>query len=401
MDPKKGIFTLSGKVQHYDWGGQAFIPQLLKIDNPKGIPFAEYWLGAHPSAPSQIIDGKETRTLSQLIADMPIDMLGERTFHKFHGLPYLLKILDVKGMLSIQVHPSREGAEKGFITETAAGVPIDASSRNYKDRNHKPELMVALSEFWLLHGFKAIGEMRAVLNSVEEFSSLIPIFETDGYKGLYSLVMGMQQEQVDRLLRPLVRQELQRKLDGRLSKHDAGWWVAKLHENGCPTNGIDRGIFSIYFFNIVHLSKGEAIFQGAGIPHAYMEGQNIEIMANSDNVLRGGLTSKHIDVDELMKHTLFEAVIPNVIQGSVNGKEITYDCPVPDFGISRIELKDGDCFSSVSQGLEILLVVEGAITIKGQATIAMKGQVLSIFDGCTYSLVASGKTTLFRAFVPQ
>jgi len=401
MDPLNKILTLKGKVQHYAWGGFDFIPSLLHIKNTEHQPFAEYWLGAHPSAPSELVNGKQTVSLNQLIHDNPIKVLGERVHNQFHELPYLFKVLDVHEMLSIQVHPCKAEAEKGFAAEEAAGIPINAPNRNYKDRNHKPEVMVALSEFWLLHGFKAKAEIEKTLYDVREFSPLVTLFKTEGHKGLYKLLMEMEQEQVNYLLEPLVKRELRKKRDGELTKQQAGWWVAQLYEGKQKLDTIDRGIFSIYLFNIVQLQPGQAIFQGAGIPHAYLQGQNVELMANSDNVLRGGLTPKHINVAELMKHTLFEPIVPNILKAEGTGNEKTYKCPVPDFGISKIELKEGDVYGSIAQSLEILLIAEGAVIIKGQeSSIIKRGEALAAVHGCEYLFTASGKTVLFKAFVP-
>ncbi|RYZ27358.1 MAG: mannose-6-phosphate isomerase, class I, partial [Chitinophagaceae bacterium] len=146
------IYKLKGVVQHYSWGGTDFIPQLLGVSNPEQKPFAEYWLGAHPAAPA-ILESLNL-SLHQFISNHPKEALGDQVAPKFGSLPYLFKILDVKQMLSIQVHPSKVAAEEEFEKENKAGVAINAPNRNYKDSNHKPELMYALSDFWLLHGFK-------------------------------------------------------------------------------------------------------------------------------------------------------------------------------------------------------------------------------------------------------
>src|SRR6478752_1635767 len=305
------IFKLKGKVQHYAWGGYEFIPHWLGIPNTEHKPFAEYWMGAHPSASSDIVTPNGSLSLNELIKGFPEITIGNNVQQKFGELPYLFKILDVHEMLSIQVHPKEE-AIKGFEEEEAKGIPVGAATRNYKDKNHKPEVMVALSEFWLLHGFLQQESLKKVLQSVPEFEKFVSLFKNDDYKKLYQHVMEMSQNEVNALLTPLVHRELQRKKDNELTKDQPGWWVTKLFEHQTSVENIDRGIFSVYFFNIVKANPGEAIFQGAGIPHAYLEGQNVELMANSDNVLRGGLTPKHIDVPELLKHTTFKGVAPNI-----------------------------------------------------------------------------------------
>ncbi len=300
------IYKLQGKIQHYVWGGSEFIPNLINFDNKDNKPCAEYWLGAHPSAPSEVVIEKESFTLFELIQQYPQQILSQTIKEKFGEIPYLFKVLDVKEMLSIQVHPSKEEAIKGFEREDAAGIPINAPHRNYKDKNHKPEVMIALGEFWLLHGFLSFQEIENRLTSIKEFNVLLPILKREGLQSLYQFLMEMSQVEVDDILKSLVKREIRKKLNGELNKSQPGWWVSKLFRDDEEVVNIDRGVFSIYLFNLICLQKGEGIFQAAGVPHAYLEGHNIELMANSDNVLRGGLTPKHIDVPELMKHTLFE-----------------------------------------------------------------------------------------------
>lgn len=400
MSHNNKIFKIKGKVQHYAWGGFNYIPQLLNMNNDKQQPFAEYWLGAHPSAPAEILSTPQL-SLEALINENPTAVLGAKVVEQFNELPYLFKVLDVHDMLSIQVHPSKAEAVKGFEAEEAAGIPINAPNRNYKDKNHKPEVMVALSDFWLLHGFKSKEAIENTLTEVAELSVLLALFKSGGYKGLYQFLMEMEQEQVDTLLLPLVKKEIRRKKDNELTRAMPGWWVAKLYENSSDFSNLDRGIFSIYLFNIVHLQKGEAIFQGAGVPHAYLEGQNVELMANSDNVLRGGLTPKHIDVPELMKHTLFEAVVPNILKGEKRGNEKKYPCPVPDFGITAIELNAGEHYTALTTSVEIILVIEGALLVKqNESMVIKKGEALAITANEEYMVTASGKTLLYKAFVP-
>jgi mannose-6-phosphate isomerase len=400
------IFKLTGKVQHYAWGGNEYIPHWLGIDNADNKPFAEYWMGAHPSASSSIIINDKEENLYQLIQQQPELFLGKKVKEQFGELPYLFKILDVKEMLSIQVHPSKESAAKGFDDEEAKGILIHASNRNYKDKNHKPEVMVALSEFWLLHGFLQEDKLLQVLQTVPEFNGFEKIVLDKGYKGLYEYVMMMPQEKVDTLLRSLIEREINRKKNppagNELTKQDAGWWVAELYKDEKPLINIDKGIFSIYFFNIVKTNPGEAVFQSAGVPHAYLEGQNVELMANSDNVLRGGLTPKYVDVPELMKHIIFEGIEPDVMKGiDLTSGEKNYPCPVEDFGISRIELNADETYQAESISLEIIVIIKGELHISGTNTIsAKKGEAIAILPGETYSISAKNKLCIYKAFVP-
>ena len=397
------ILKLKGKVQHYAWGGYEFIPKWLGEENTGHQPYAEYWMGAHPSASSILETQQGELPLLQLIQQQPEEAVGAATWQRFGELPYLFKILDVKEMLSIQVHPSKAEAEKGYDAEEAAGIPINAPHRNYKDRNHKPEVMVALSEFWLLHGFLQTDLLRKVLRTVPAFSDLASLFDREGYKGLYQHVMEMPQQQVNALLTPLVLAECQKFNAGQLNRSQPGWWVAKLCAGQKLLGNIDRGIFSVYFFNIVRVQAGEAVFQGAGVPHAYLEGQNVELMANSDNVLRGGLTPKHVDVPELLKHTVFEGITPVIMKGDEAGPgQRRYHCPVPDFGIAKIELQPGEKWNQVTDSLEIIVVMEGEVVITGNGGVTVsKGQAAAVLAGEPYVLEATQPLLAYRAFVPR
>jgi len=396
------IFLLKGKVQHYAWGGFEYIPHWLGINNEDHKPYAEYWMGAHPSASSEILTPNGELSLNQLVTDYPEEFIGNKVQQQFGELPYLFKVLDVKQMLSIQVHPTKTEAEKGFEAEEAAGVAIGAANRNYKDKNHKPEVMVALSDFWLLHGFKQKDLLIETIKSVPEFGGFEDIFSVDGYKGLYKYVMELPQQEVNELLAPLVKREISRRVNGELTKAQPGWWVAKLYEAGGPDGDIDRGIFSIYFFNIVNAAEGQAVFQGAGVPHAYLEGQNVELMANSDNVLRGGLTPKHIDVPELLKHTLFEGIEPHIMNGEeVTKGETNYSCPVPDFGIDKISLDASQTIHATADSLEIIVVIRGSLQVKGSNTVeAKQGEAVAVLKGETYTISTTGGVLAYKAFVP-
>ena len=396
------IYKLKGRVQHYAWGGYTYIPQLVHFNNIDNKPCAEYWMGAHPSAPSQlVIDGCEI-SLEKIIEENKEIVLTNDIINKFGELPYLYKILDVNEMLSIQVHPSKTEAEKGFDAENAANIALTAPHRNYKDKNHKPEVMIALGEFWLLHGFMQLNEIEQRLNEVKEFNVFLPIFKSEGLKSLYQFLMELTQDNVDAILSGLVKREMRRKLNGELNKSMPGWWAAKLFNENDEVKNVDRGVFSIYLFNIVGLQKGEGIFQAAGIPHAYLEGQNVELMANSDNVLRGGLTPKHIDVPELMKHTLFEPIVPKIMQGEPFGNaERRYDCPVPDFDISKIELNVSSSYKALSSSPEIFIVIDGGAIVNG-TNVNMnikKGECVMIFPNENYSITASGHCELYKAYV--
>ena len=401
MSLTEKIYKLRGKLMHYAWGGYHFLPALLGIKNEKQQPFAEYWMGAHTLASAELLVGDQYLPLNTLIKENPEGLLSAKVNAQFGELPYLLKLQDVKDILSIQVHPSKAEAEKGFDRETAAGIPLNAPYRNYKDRNHKPEMLVALSEFWLLYGFRALSAIEEVLLSVQEFNILKPLFKKEGLESLYQFVMEMQQPEINALLTPLVKREIRQMRENALTRDMPGWWVAKLYGNTENLGDIDRAVFSIYILNIVHLQPSEGLFQGAGIPHAYMEGQCVELMANSDNVLRAGLTPKHIDVPELIKHTLFSPVIPAVMKGiaGMDG-EVLFPCPVNDFGMAKIELTAGHAYTNLSQSFEIMVVTKGGVLVNH--TLVLKaGEAMAILPGTNYTIESSGASEMFKAFVPE
>lgn len=398
------IAQLAGTVKHYDWGGYSFIPSLLKLSNDEKMPFAEYWLGVHPQADCKVLppDGSVHMLRDYFTTSSPSSM-GNYVAKHFDTLPYLLKALDVQEMLSIQVHPSKADAERDYAEEVQEGIPIDSPQRNYKDENHKPELMVAMGDFWLLHGFKPEEGIRNTLKTVPELVSLLPVFEQSGYKGLYKKIMEMSQDKVNAQLQPLLDRIIPPYKEGKLNRSQADYWAAKGALAFSQPGRIDRGIFSVYLFNLVELLRGEAIFQDAGVPHAYLEGQNVEIMASSDNVLRGGLTSKHIDVPELLKHVKCEATHPEILRGIKNGHELIYKTPAPDFELSSFALHNGDSISFIPHTAETLLLIDGLAEISNNDSkvVLKKGQPSAIvFPDHEVKITAKEPSWLFRATVP-
>ena len=405
MQNRKKIFRLKGVVQHYAWGGDQFIPALLQEQNKTAKPYAEYWMGAHDNAPAEIyLDEHQKEKLNSIILDDPELVLGKKVSLEFGRMPYLLKILDVKDMLSIQVHPDKKSAENAFQQENDKGIALTAPDRNYKDPNHKPELMVALSDFWLLHGFKPKAELLAVLNDVPELNFLEKIFETNGYQALYRKVMEMSQEEVNRSLQPLLNRITPLYKNDQLNKEQEDFWAARAAMTFTEGDNIDRGIFSIYFFNLVGCHEGDAVFQDAGVPHAYLEGQNVEIMANSDNVLRGGLTPKHVDVQELLKYIKFEGIHPKIIiPKKRNETEEIYETPAPDFELSRFSLDKNQNASFTASTADIIFIHVGEITlVDGQDQLILKaGEAALILAGTHAHISAALTSSFYRASVPM
>ncbi len=383
-----GIARLTGTVKHYDWGGYSFIPRLLNIPNSNGQPFAEYWMGIHPLGVSKVLlPNGEAKFLTDYAGD----------------IPYLLKVLDVKDMLSIQVHPSKSSAEEEFARENEEGIPLDSPLRNYKDNNHKPEMLVALSDFYLLHGFKTPKLLTAILDVVPELNFLRPVFGKEDYTGLYKTIMTMSQEQVNQRLQLLLDRIVPQYKENKLEKSSEDFWAARASLTFSKNNSIDRGIFSIYLFNLVYLTKGESLFQGAGLPHAYLEGQNVELMSNSDNVLRGGLTTKHIDVKELLKHVKPEPTVPNILKGEETVAHVKlFKPPVRDFQMTVTELDKDQMVRFIAHSTEILLVTEGKAQIVDTTINLQTGHPAAVaLKDTSYGIKGiAEKTTVFTASAP-
>jgi len=402
---KDRVMPITGKVQHYAWGGFYYLPKLLNIPVKKGETYAEFWLGTHERGSAEFQAGPETTvSLKDYVEAFPEETMGEQAAKKFGRLPFLLKVLDVKDMLSIQVHPTKENAQVAFEDENVRGIGLSAPERNFKDNNHKPELMLALSEFWLLHGFKNPKAIQNILREVPELHFLVPVFGGDNYQELYQQVMEMPQHQVDRHLKTLVERNLIHYNAGKLSKSKEDFWAARAGITYSHEGHIDRGIFSIYLFNLVHLQPGEAVYQDAGLPHAYLEGQNVEIMSNSDNVLRGGLTPKHVDVKELMKHVKFEPTIPNIITGkTIEPERVVYETPAPDFELSRLTIQKGNSIRLISRSIEIFLIFSGTAEISGTEGNVFKrnkGQAWVTFDAANSEIAALEDTVIYQASIP-
>jgi mannose-6-phosphate isomerase len=413
-----GVLTLQGVVQHYDWGGHDFIPELLGVANKDRKPFAELWIGAHPKAAAiaEIAGGREP--LDKLIAKDPETILGPAAKARFDGrLPYLLKILDVHKMLSIQAHPTLAQAKEGFARENAEGISLHANSRNYKDDNHKPEIGVALTEFWMLHGFRPLEQIAKAMASFSELGSLMPGFaqrlaqagrDPEGrrrlLRELYSNLMTMSQDRVDSLLNSLLSRLETKALS---DKDSADYWALRAAENfPLPGGHRDRGIFSVYLLNLVHLRPGQGTYQPAGVLHAYLEGVNVELMANSDNVLRGGLTTKHVDVTELLGILTFEDGTPDVLDGkAVSDQERVYRTPAEEFELTRIALAPGTRYAGgTPYGPKALLVLQGSATLTaaGRSTSLHRGSIAFAPCGTDYVIdTRADDVVIFQAGLPE
>ncbi|UAY78591.1 mannose-6-phosphate isomerase, class I [Pasteurella canis] len=364
------IYELTGQIQHYAWGGKEYIPQLLNITAKKEQHYAEWWLGAHVSAPSMISVSSTLQPLTEFLAQKPT-ALGQRSRNKFGmDLPYLLKILDVAKPLSIQLHPTKQQAEQGFIQENAKGINLADPKRTYKDNNHKPEMMIALSDFWLLHGFKSKTQILETLKARPSLNELVAKLELQDLHRFYADIMQADQVQLARWLLPIVEENRAKYQANQLELSNPDYWLLyTMDAMEISAEKLDAGLVCFYLFNIVHLREGEGIFQDAGIPHAYLRGQNIELMACSDNVIRGGLTPKHVDIPALLSVIDCREVEPNIIPIAPKEARIfTYATPAQDFALTNVRYKQGEVHQCQSDSAEILLVMQGSLKILQNST---------------------------------
>ncbi|PJG85253.1 mannose-6-phosphate isomerase, class I [Conservatibacter flavescens] len=366
------IYPLQGTLQHYVWGGADYIPHLLHIE--KNQPYyAELWLGAHQSSPSIL---NNHQPLTEFLTQNPT-VLGEKSRQVFGDtLPYLLKILDVKQPLSIQLHPTKQQAEIGFDQENSKGIPLTAPTRTYKDNNHKPEMMIALSDFWLLHGFQLKHKIIDTLNGRPSLKKLATQLENQNLSDFYAHVMQANQAQLAEYLLPIIHGNKAQ----HLSLDNPDYWVCYTMEAmNISEDKLDAGLICFYLFNIVHLKPGEGIFQDAGIPHAYLRGQNIELMACSDNVIRGGLTPKHVDIPELLKVINCTEIEPSIIAPAPKDQAYTYPTPAKDFALKNLPFAPAHIHQSAAKNAEILLIMEGEAKISTNHTALLLKQGESIF----------------------
>ncbi len=397
-----GFARLFGVKKDYDWGGNSFIANLLDEKSPAKI--AEYWMGVHPSGMSVLEVEQQKIELQQYIHQNPTKILGEKCSTTFQEeLPFLFKILDVRSMLSIQVHPTLEEAKKGFDRENKESIPLNASYRNFKDPNHKPEIMVALSDFWLLHGFRSLNAFRIQCKNTPELKPLLHYAAKNDFSKLLKYIFAISQTEVNAILEPLhKRLKKQKKIEKGL--HD--FWALRAFEQYTTSEGnYDRGVLVLYALNLVNVKKGEAVFQAAGIPHAYLEGQNVELMSNSDNVFRGGLTPKHIDPQLLLKHTLCHTIRPKILKGKMKSRYWRqFPSEVPDFEVHSIALPPHrkTTLKTDSASICIVLEGEGEIYIEPRKYKSIRKGDAYFIDATQEFVVRTNEKAiqLFRAIVP-
>ncbi|MBL0716640.1 MAG: mannose-6-phosphate isomerase, class I [Desulfosarcina sp.] len=350
---------LKNIIQEYPWGSHTHIARLMGSNEPSETPQAELWMGAHPKAPSRVnVEGKWTG-LDKLVERDPEGILGKKIAKKFNNhFPYLFKVLAAARPLSIQAHPNILQAQKGFSRENMLGIPIDAPDRNYKDDNHKPEIVCALTPFWALNGFRKIEDTISLMEKVcasglrMEIGYLKKEPNSTGLKKFFKSLLSIDESRCTNIIDEAVVNA-----QNCTENSDICRWILKLRDE-YPK---DISVLSPIFLNLVCLKPGQAMFLPAGELHAYLEGLSIELMANSDNVLRGGLTAKHMDLPELLNVLTFHDMEPNILEPVFKSNyEKIYISPAEEFALSVITLKKGEKYNSPGDhSVEIILCIEG------------------------------------------
>ncbi|WP_139312284.1 mannose-6-phosphate isomerase, class I [Vibrio ponticus] len=377
------FYPLECKIQNYDWGSPSSFKQLFDIPNDTQQPQAEIWMGAHANGCSSIKNDGSNILLSDFIEQNPLFTLGKKTVQRFSSLPYLFKVLSAEKALSVQVHPNKSQAENGFDQEQSLGITaIDDPKRNYKDNNHKPELVYALTPFQAMNGFRCHREVHSLLTelNIAEITPLVQQYEvqlnSDGLKQLFADILALSGNAKQRVIQHLTH-------------------YAQTHSDNQPFDLVtqlatqypnDIGLFSPLFLHTITLNPGEAMFLNACTPHAYISGTALEIMANSDNVLRAGLTNKHIDVLELISCVRFEPQTQEslLLAPKVDHQGAHYRVPVDDFSFSIYGEQERQNNTSVSlhaSSAEILLPLDAPIVLEhssGERLVCDKGQAVFI-----------------------
>ncbi|HDZ9223214.1 TPA: mannose-6-phosphate isomerase, class I [Vibrio cholerae] len=392
------IFKLNNPIKNFQWGSTSAFSDLFKIANPHQLPQAELWMGAHPNGSSTITIDKKESTLVDAISSNPSLWLGDQSGRYEDKLPFLVKILAANQPLSIQVHPSKEAAQVGFDKENEQGIALDAAERNFKDANHKPELVYAITPYLAMNGFRELSSIHrlfsaAILPSIKAILDPFlsnPTQET--LEQLFAAILLMGEKQKASAVSELLS------FEPTLGESAEVMETFKLITELAKLYPSDVGFFSPLFLNVVELKPGEAMFLFAETPHAYLKGVGVEVMANSDNVLRAGLTPKYIDVPELLANTKFEPIKASDLrmQPSQDGNRSVYPIPVDDFKFDII--REGE-FEIVSSSPEILLCIEGSVEIcSSQSRVSLKAGESVIIPAATSSYSFSNYGTVARTY---
>jgi mannose-6-phosphate isomerase len=391
---------LEPMVRPYAWGSRTAIAELQGRPAPTPGPEAELWMGAHPSAPSGLDREGRHATLDAVIAADPVGELGAECAARFGGrLPFLLKVLAAEKALSIQVHPSREQAEAGFRAETERGMAPGDKARNYVDDWPKPEMLCALTPFEVLAGLRTPEDAATLLKvlGIRELDPVAAILAgATGPRALteaLASILSWPQERRDSLIDAVVSACARAAAGG--GPYAAACAAAVRLADDHPG---DLGVVASLLLRHAVLRPGQAVFMPAGGLHAYLHGTGVELLANSDNVVRAGLTGKHIDVPELLKLTDPAVAVPVIKPRPLGGGVSAYDSPAPEFRLYRAELPAAE-ITLPGAGARLVLCVDGTVTLRAAADGALKvarGEscFVSAADG---AVTASGPAVIFLA----
>ncbi|MEZ8952707.1 mannose-6-phosphate isomerase, class I [Vibrio cyclitrophicus] len=392
------IYKLNNVIQSYAWGSQTSMSSLFGFENPNNEPQAELWMGAHPNGCSKLAE--LDISLADFIQDNRHRVLGDYTANRYGQLPYLFKVLAARTPLSIQVHPNKRNSEIGFERENAQGIALSAGNRNYKDPNHKPELVYAITVYKAMNGFRPIADIIALLDEVnietlsDDVAALKQAPDSHGLKALFTTVLTLMGDKKHAVLEQLSRHY------GRTDLSSNALQALEYSQNFAHQYPGDNGILAPLLLNIVELQPGEAMFLHAETPHAYVEGAALEVMASSDNVLRAGLTPKHIDVDELLANTRFESIAPNDIVLKPIELEGCHHFPVPvdDFKFDVVEVTGAEQKQYV-RSAEIVFCIDGEVAvISGPKSIVLKAGDSIFVPNSAGEYQIEGKGRLARAY---
>lgn len=367
------FFPMKNVIQDYAWGSKTSINELFHIDNPENKPQAEIWMGAHPNGCSTITENGEEQRLSDFINLDKSGILSVETDTQFGELPYLFKVLAAEKALSIQVHPSKEQAEIGYEREEQLGIAKNAYNRNYKDPNHKPELVYALTHYQAMNGFRELSDIVALFNqvSIASIADLVIAFEKNqneqGLETFFQAVLSLQEQTKKTTLDALISYAKQ---------HETDPLFALVLELSQLYPG-DIGLLCPLMLNVLTLNPGEAMYLDACTPHAYLKGTGLEIMANSDNVLRSGLTPKYMDVEELVKCTVFKSIpLDSLLNYPIEQDGgAFYPVPVDDFKFAIFT--DSEALTLTTQSAEIVMPLDADLLLthnNGETLTVIKGQ---------------------------
>ena len=395
MDKRTSIqfFKMDNTIQNYDWGSQTAFSSFFGFDNTNDLPQAELWMGVHPNGESYLCTGEKKQRLSDFINLDQKAILGSETLTLFNSFPFLFKVLAAEKALSIQVHPCKERAEEGFHRDNVMNVFPE--QRNYKDSNHKPELVYALTPYLAMNGFRDHIEIYSYFISLnsEILNNLLLGFEgfnADALETFFYNVMTLSETEKLTVLDDLLT----------FSVYQTDPMFSLVQELSLQYPN-DIGLFAPLFLNVVELSPGQSMFLDAGVPHAYIRGVGLEIMANSDNVLRAGLTNKHIDVNELVKNTKFDSILLDdvIFIPTIGDGVIHYNPSADEFKLSVYH--DVKRRSVEVKGPEILFAIDDDVHLlskDGQEIFFSKGESVFVpFYTESYLVTTVGKVA--RAYV--